>query len=54
MLKLEPNASANLGLTMQFLVSDKQVAEAEGRIADLQAQGEPKIYNRPQKGWCAP
>ena len=53
-LKLEPNASANLGLTMQFLVSDKQVAEAEGRIAALQAQGEPKIYNRPQKGWCAP
>ena len=53
MLKLDPNGSASLGLTMRFLVTDKQVSEAEGRIAALQTKAEPIIHAKPQKGWCA-
>ena len=53
-IKLDPNGSANLGLTMRFLVSEKQVAEVENRVAELQAGGEPTIHRKPQKGWCAP
>ncbi|MBH58564.1 MAG: DUF4432 domain-containing protein [Planctomycetaceae bacterium] len=53
-IKLEPGGSANLGLTMQFLVSDKQVAEVEKRVAELQSGSEPTIHSKPRKGWCAP
>ena len=52
-LKLDPNGSASLGLTMRFLITDKQVSEAEGRIAVLQTKADPIIHAKPQKGWCA-
>ena len=53
-IKLDPLGSANLGLTMRFLATDKQVKEAEDRVAKLQATGEPTIHSKPRKGWCAP
>jgi galactose mutarotase-like enzyme len=51
---LNPGESRSFDLRLEFLVGAAQVEKAETAIDALKASGAPpRIYARPQPGWCA-
>ena len=53
-LKLPPKGSATLELTMEVHPDDAAVQAAEAAVEKIAAGREPKVFDAPQPGWCAP
>lgn len=53
MVKLAPGGSQSFDLQLAWHLDSASVAQAEGRLAELSGTTQPKLYDRPQKGWCA-
>ena len=53
-VKLQGGGTFGFEFCLEYLASDDEVQSAEADIAELQGDTNPKIYNFPQYGWCAP
>lgn len=53
-IKLPPKGSTTLELTMEVHPSDAAVKAAEEAVKKIAAGREPKVFDQPQAGWCAP
>ena len=52
--KLSASEKITFELGLQFRHGETEVKAAEALVAEIQAGREPKIYDTPQAGWCAP
>ncbi len=52
-VKLPPHGGTAFDIGLEVHVSAKDVERAEKQIAQLQAGTTPKIFDKPQTGWCA-
>jgi galactose mutarotase-like enzyme len=52
-VNLQPGESRELTVRVEFHASADSVAHATNAVAALQKQGEPRIFDQPQPGWCA-
>ena len=52
-VKLPPGKTITYDLQLTVHADEAGVAESEKVISALQAGSEPKIYDKPQPGWCA-
>ncbi len=52
-VKLPPGKTITYDLQLTVHGDEAGVSESEKAIAALQAGVEPKVYDKPQKGWCA-
>ena len=53
-IKLPPKGSTTLELTLEIHPDDAAVKAAEAAVKKIAAGREPKIFDQPQPGWCAP
>lgn len=53
-VKLGPGASFGIDFELAYLSQASEVEAAEAAITQLQGDVEPRIYEEPQEGWCAP
>ncbi len=53
-IKLPPKGSTILELTLEIHPDDSAVISAEAAVKKIAAGREPKIFDQPQPGWCAP
>lgn len=53
-IKLPPKGSATLELTLEIHPDDAAVKSAEAAVKKIAGGREPKIFDQPQPGWCAP
>lgn len=53
-VKLPPGGRFVFDYQLEYLSSEGEVSAAEAAIAKLQGNTQPKIYDTPQDGWCAP
>lgn len=53
-IKLPPKGSTTLELTLEIHPDDAAVKSAEAAVKKIAAGREPKIFEQPQPGWCAP
>ena len=52
-VKLPPGGKYAMDLTIEIHPTDAAVKAAEAAVAKIRAGREPKIFDKPQKGWCA-
>ena len=53
-IKLPPKGSTTLELTLEIHPDDAAVKAAEAAVKKIAAGREPKVFDQPQPGWCAP
>jgi hypothetical protein len=53
-IKLPPKGSTTLELTLEIHPDDSAVKSAEAAVKKIAAGREPKVFDQPQSGWCAP
>lgn len=53
-VRLAPGGEASFELRLEVHQSGAEIEQAEAAITALQAGLEPKVYDKPQEGWCAP
>ncbi|MBP86282.1 MAG: DUF4432 domain-containing protein [Planctomycetaceae bacterium] len=53
-VKLKGGGSFGFDWQLEYLSHDAEVEGAEAAIAKLQGDTQPKVYDSPQDGWCAP
>jgi hypothetical protein len=53
-VKLKGGGSFGFDFQLEYLSHDAEVEAAEAAIAKLQGDTQPKVYDSPQDGWCAP
>ena len=53
-VKLKPGETIRFDLAVEILPDAAGVQKAEAAVAKLQGDTQPKVFDMPQEGWCAP